>query len=65
MYAIWVWKDMAVISDDMFSLIRHRLHPRSYCYDWMNTMEDAIRECKMHSWKVVYSHFPEQEDDDV
>jgi hypothetical protein len=64
MYAIWVYKGMAVVSDDIWPWLKYRVHSKAHCYT-EPTKKAALRMCKMHSWKVVYSHLEEQEDDDV
>jgi len=66
MYAIWVYNRQAVICEDQpFMFISYKVHSKAYRFDVLKHKKDAIRECRMHSWKVVYSHFPKQEDDDV
>lgn len=66
MYAVWVWNGQAVICEDQpFRFISYKVHKKAYCYNTVKHKKDAIRECRIHSWKVVKSHFPKQEDDDV
>lgn len=62
MYAIWVYEGQAVVcEDEPLKLISYKVHPKAYQYNVLKHKKDAIRECRIHSWKVVKSHFKEQE----